>query len=151
VGISQYAYFSSVTNLLSLFFRTAHKTTKAIRQGWTKVKGVSGEEECISLGIHRGGGAANRQNAYGSAVKPSTSGASSRRTSSRRPSTAYVGNGLTSKEMETVTALAKVNRPPQPTQPPSSKNVFPPIQLPITNNHSGQLAIKKSFFYFFCQ
>ena len=31
-------------------YRTATKTTKAIRQGWTRVKGVSGDEE-IGLGI----------------------------------------------------------------------------------------------------
>ncbi len=40
-------------------YRTATKTTKAIRQGWTKVKGVSGEEE-IGLGIHKGGGGGSR-------------------------------------------------------------------------------------------
>jgi octopamine receptor len=39
-------------------YRTATKTTKAIRQGWTKVKGVSGEsaDGLVSMGIHRGGG-----------------------------------------------------------------------------------------------
>ena len=46
-------------------YRTATKTTKAIRQGWTRVKGVSGDEE-IGLGIHRGGGASNRIRANGS-------------------------------------------------------------------------------------
>ena len=39
-------------------YRTALKTTKAIRQGWTKVKGVSGgpgNAGQIEMGIHRGG------------------------------------------------------------------------------------------------
>ena len=35
-------------------YRTARKTTRAIRQGWTKVKGVGGDDE-IGMGIHRGG------------------------------------------------------------------------------------------------
>lgn len=35
-------------------YRTATKTTKAIRQGWTKVKGVSGDQE-MGMGVHRGG------------------------------------------------------------------------------------------------
>eukprot|EP00094_Tigriopus_californicus_P009930 TCALIF_09576-PA protein Name:"Similar to Octopamine receptor 1 (Lymnaea stagnalis)" AED:0.04 eAED:0.10 QI:0/0/0/0.75/0/0/4/0/750 len=38
-------------------YRTATKTTKAIRQGWTKVK-VGGGENSVGMGIHRGGGAA---------------------------------------------------------------------------------------------
>ena len=39
-------------------YRTASKTTKAIRQGWTKVKGVggTGDINTIGMGIHRGGG-----------------------------------------------------------------------------------------------
>ena len=40
-------------------YRTALKTTKAIRQGWTKVKGVGGgpgNVGQIGMGIHRGGG-----------------------------------------------------------------------------------------------
>ena len=39
-------------------YRTALKTTKAIRQGWTKVKGVNGGGSNMGqgLGIHRGGG-----------------------------------------------------------------------------------------------
>ena len=38
-------------------YRTAMKTTKAIRQGWTKVKGVNGEGDTnqVEMGIHRGG------------------------------------------------------------------------------------------------
>ena len=38
-------------------YRTAMKTTKAIRQGWTKVKGVNGEGNTnqVEMGIHRGG------------------------------------------------------------------------------------------------
>ena len=73
-------------------YRTATKTTKAIRQGWTKVKGVSGDEEG-GLGIHRGGGASS----YLKSGKPNGSstksgGSSSRRTSSRRPSNAFIGN-----------------------------------------------------------
>ena len=35
-------------------YRTATKTTQAIRQGWTKVKGVDGKEGS-GMGIHRGG------------------------------------------------------------------------------------------------
>ena len=31
-------------------YRTAKKTTKAIRQGWTKVKGSAGEN--VGMGIH---------------------------------------------------------------------------------------------------
>ena len=69
-------------------YRTATKTTKAIRQGWTKVKGVSGDEEG-GLGIHRGGGASSFQ--YRSSNKTNGSG-SSRRTSSRRLSNTFIGN-----------------------------------------------------------
>lgn len=36
-------------------YRTARKTTRAIRQGWTKVKGVGGGDDEIGMGIHRGG------------------------------------------------------------------------------------------------
>ena len=51
-------------------YRTATKTTKAIRQGWTRVKGVSGDDE-IGLGIHRGGGA-NRANAKNGSSRSNT-------------------------------------------------------------------------------
>lgn len=40
-------------------YRTATKTTKAIRQGWTKVKGVGGDANAVNMGIHRGGGGAS--------------------------------------------------------------------------------------------
>ncbi len=100
-------------------YRTATKTTKAIRQGWTKVKGVSGEMES-GMGIHRGGGASANRNsasANGSARGSGmTSTASSRRASSRRPS-AYLANGITPKDAELVAAaLAKKGQqqPPKP-------------------------------------
>ena len=93
-----YVIYSSVGSfyapmLVMMFFnwkiyRTATKTTKAIRQGWTKVKGVSGDEEG-GLGIHRGGGASSFQ--YRSSNKTNGSG-SSRRTSSRRLSNTFIGN-----------------------------------------------------------
>ncbi len=38
-------------------YRTAKKTTEAIRQGWTKVKGA-GDGAVSGMGIHRGGGGA---------------------------------------------------------------------------------------------
>ena len=41
---------------LCFFFRTARKTTQAIRQGWTKVKGAAGEGVVSGMGVHRGGG-----------------------------------------------------------------------------------------------
>ncbi len=62
-----YVIFSAVGSfyapmLVMMFFnykiyRTATRTTKAIRQGWTKVKGLGGDEGS-AMGIHRGGGAA---------------------------------------------------------------------------------------------
>lgn len=101
-------------------YRTATKTTKAIRQGWTRVKGVSGDEEiglgktlahdiyntflrelCIE-GIHRGGGATQQNQtskirSNGSArsayAPPSNNSTlSSRRTSSCHNRN-YIGNG----------------------------------------------------------
>ena len=101
-------------------YRTATKTTKAIRQGWTRVKGVSGDEEiglgktlvhdiyntflrelCIE-GIHRGGGATQQNQtskirSNGSArsayAPPSNNSTlSSRRTSSCH-NRKYIGNG----------------------------------------------------------
>lgn len=90
-------------------YRTARKTTKAIRQGWTRVKGVSDGDE-VGLGIHRGGGANQiKKGINGSAFN---SGTSSRRTSSRRPSMAYIGqNGFAVKDIEVVTALVRSARP----------------------------------------
>ena len=41
---------------ICFFFRTARKTTQAIRQGWTKVKGAAGEGVVSGMGVHRGGG-----------------------------------------------------------------------------------------------
>ena len=51
-------------------YRTARKTTRAIRQGWTKVKGVGGGDDEIGMGIHRGG-------SHSSSVKKTTTVVSS--------------------------------------------------------------------------
>ena len=107
-------------------YQTAKKTTKAIRQGWTRVKGVSGEE-VIGLGIHRGGGAFV-SSASASAInhppshrstnnQKSTTNGSSRSsgatvggvgvhqltsTDSRQCSTRLVGNGLAPRDLDKV-------------------------------------------------
>ena len=61
-------------------YRTATNTTKAIRQGFTKVKG-SGGEGLASMGIHRGGGATAMALANSAASTMSVPGTASHRVS----------------------------------------------------------------------
>lgn len=79
-------------------YRTATKTTKAIRQGWTRVKGVSGDDE-IGLGIHRGGGGGGQRTSNGGSGsnKATTAGLSSH---ARNPSDRTC-NGLAARDLET--------------------------------------------------
>jgi hypothetical protein len=82
-------------------YRTATKTTKAIRQGWTKVKGVGGDDAGAGMGIHRGGGAAAiaaaAVGASAAGGRPSVSAAGSRRPSaSARQCQSVAGSRRTS-------------------------------------------------------
>ena len=110
-------------------YQTAKKTTKAIRQGWTRVKGVG--DEAIGLGIHRGGGAfvssasasainhpqpssASHRDRTNTLNQKSTTNGSSRSasggatvhqltsTDSRQCSTRLVGNGLAPRDLDQV-------------------------------------------------
>eukprot|EP00095_Tigriopus_kingsejongensis_P010163 maker-scaffold575_size133042-snap-gene-0.31 protein:Tk10163 transcript:maker-scaffold575_size133042-snap-gene-0.31-mRNA-1 annotation:"octopamine receptor" len=64
-------------------YRTAKKTTKAIRQGWTKVK--VGGANAVGMGIHRGGGGAM---SMANLTTIQNNAKTSRRSSMARPSNA---------------------------------------------------------------
>jgi len=74
-------------------YRTAKKTTMAIRQGWTKVKGVGGgADNEIGMGIHRGGshGSSTKKN---STVVSSNGMIGTKLSTGSTRSSSCVGNG----------------------------------------------------------
>lgn len=73
-------------------YRTAKKTTIAIRQGWTKVKGVGGNDEEIGMGIHRGGSHASSTK-KNSTVVSSNGMVGTKLSSGSTRSSSCVGNG----------------------------------------------------------
>lgn len=95
-------------------YRTATKTTKAIRQGWTRVKGVSGDDE-IGLGIHRGGGG-QRQGQSNGGTKATSNGTSKSASGpgiSRNPSVIQNSrNGLAPRDLDKYTFSSSRPRVP---------------------------------------
>ncbi len=94
-------------------YRTATNTTKAIRQGFTKVKGAGGADGQLSMGIHRGGGATAMALANSAASTMSVPTASGHRLTSPRKGSASIsgrmgggGHLLASSRRTSATCLA---------------------------------------------